>query len=140
MIYEQIKKENIQALKDKNTVARNFYSVLLNKIKLEEIRKREKGQSLEDGDILQIIQKTVKELEEEKDNYLKVNNAQEAENISTQIAIAKSYLPSLMSQEEIKNVILSLEDKSIGNVMKHFKANYAGKCDMKTVQEDLKSL
>ena len=140
MIYEQIKKENIQALKDKNTVARNFYSVLLNKIKLEEIRKREKGQSLEDGDILQIIQKTVKELEEEKDNYLKVNNAQEAENISTQIAIAKSYLPSLMSQEEIKNVILSLEDKGIGNVMKHFKANYAGKCDMKTVQEVLKSL
>ena len=41
---------------------------------------------------------------------------------------------------KIKNVILSLEDKTIPFVMKHFKTNYAGKCDMRTVQEVLKSL
>ena len=41
----------------------------------------------------------------------------------------------MMSEEEIREVISSLEDKSIPSVMKHFKANYAGKCDMKTVSE-----
>ena len=32
MIEEQIKKANIEAMKNKDTVARSFYSVLLNKI------------------------------------------------------------------------------------------------------------
>ena len=140
MLYEQIKKANVQALKNKDTLSRSFYSVLLNKIKLEEIRKRELAQELTDSDILLIIQKMVKELEDEKANYEKVNNATEAQNISTQITLAKSYLPKMLTEEEIKGIILSLPDKSIGNVMKHFKVNYAGKCDMKMVQEVLKSL
>ena len=46
----------------------------------------------------------------------------------------------MMNEEEIKNVILSLEDKSIPAVMKHFKTNYAGKCDMGLVNKVLKSL
>ena len=36
------RKANVQAMRDKDTVARSIYSVLLNKIKLEEIKKREK--------------------------------------------------------------------------------------------------
>ena len=140
MLYEEIKKANVQALKDKDPVSRSFYSVLLNKIKLEEIRKRESSEELSDSDILLIIQKMVKELEDEKANYEKVNNVTEAQNISTQIALAKSYLPKMLTEEEIKEIILSLPDKSIGSVMKHFKVNFAGKCDMKMVQEVLKSL
>ena len=45
-----------------------------------------------------------------------------------------------MSEEEIKNIILSLEDRSIPSIMKHFKQNYAGKCDMGLVNKVLKSL
>ena len=36
----------------------------------------------------------------------------------------------MMSEDEIYEVINGLEDKSIPNVMKHFKANFAGKVDM----------
>ena len=46
----------------------------------------------------------------------------------------------MMSEEEIKEVILSLADRSVPNVMKHFKSNFAGKCDMRKVQEVLKGL
>lgn len=46
----------------------------------------------------------------------------------------------MMSEEEIRAVIESLPDKSIGAVMRHFKSEYAGKCDMKTVGEVLKKL
>ncbi len=140
MLYEQIKKANIQAMKDKDNVARSFYSVLLNKIMLENIKKREKGAEVDDSDIANILQKTVKELDEEKENYQKVGNSEEVANITRQIELAKSYLPKQLSEQEIKNIILSLEDKSIPSVMKHFKANYNGKCDMKQVQEVLKSL
>ncbi len=140
MLYEDIKKANVQAMKDKDAVARSFYSVLLNKIMLENIKKREKGGEVDDSDIANILQKTIKELDEEKDNYAKVGNSEEVASIARQIEIAKGYLPKQLTAEEIKEVILSLEDRSVPSVMKHFKANYNGKCDMKLVQEVLKSL
>ena len=140
MLYDEIKKANIQSMKDKDSVARSFYSVLLNKIKLREIDKKASGQALEEADILNILQKTLKELEEEKANYQKAGYAQQVEDITRQMEIAGKFLPQMMSEEEIKSVILSLEDKSIPNVMKHFKANYNGKCDMKKVQEVLKGI
>lgn len=140
MLYEDIKKANVQAMKDKDVVARRFYSVLLNKIMLENIKKREKGGEVDDSDIANILQKTIKELDEEKDNYAKVGNSEEVASIARQIEIAKGYLPKQLTAEEIKEVILSLEDRSVPSVMKHFKANYNGKCDMKLVQEVLKSL
>ncbi len=140
MLYDEIKKANIQAMKDKDVVARSFYSVLLNKIMLENIKKREKGGEVDDADISNILQKTIKELEEEKENYNKVGNAEEVANIGTQIEIAKKYLPKMLSNDEIKEIILSLPDKTIPFVMKYFKQNYNGKCDMRNVQEVLKSL
>lgn len=140
MLYDEIKKANVQAMKDKDSVARSFYSVLLNKIMLENIKKREKGGEVDDADISNILQKTIKELEEEKENYNKVGNTEEVENISMQIQIAKKYLPKMLENDEIKEIILSLPDKSIPFVMKYFKQNYNGKCDMRNVQEVLKSL
>lgn len=140
MIYEQIKKDNIQAMKDKNVVARSLYSVVMNKIKLEEIRKREKAQELVDADVVSILQKTVKELEEEKANFAKVGNESQVEVIEKQIKIVETYLPQMMSEEEIKAEIMALEDKSVPSVMKHFKMTFAGKCDMRKVQEVLKGM
>lgn len=139
MLYDDIKKANIQAMKDKDSEARSFYSVLLNKIMLENINKREKGGQIEDSDIFVIVQKTIKELEEEKENYKKVNNEEEVKTIERQIEIAKTYLPKQLDRNQIAEIISKLDDKSIPIVMKHFKQNYNGQCDMKLVQEVLKS-
>ena len=140
MIEEQIKKANIQAMKDKDTVARSFYSVLMNKFLLEKIAKGSRETALADADASNIIQKTIKELNEEKENYAKVGNDEEVAKLARQIEIASSYLPKMLSKDEIKNIILSLEDKSVPTVMKHFKANFNGQVDMRLVQEVLKSL
>ena len=140
MLINEIKKANIQAMKDKDAVARSIYSVILNKIMLESIKKREKGEEVLDADVSNILQKTIKELSEEKENFAKVNNTAEVEKINAQIEIASKYLPKMLSKEEIAEIINSLDDKSIPSVMKHFKANYNGKCDMRMVQEVLKSL
>lgn len=140
MIVDEIKKANVQALKDKNVVLRNIYSVVLNKIMLESIKKREKGEEITDPDVVQILQKTIKELTEEKENYLKVSNTVEAGNIDVQIDCLKGYLPEMLSEEKIKEIILGLEDKSIGSVMKFFKQEYNGKCDMNTVRNVLANL
>lgn len=140
MLYDEIKKANVEAMKAKDTVARSIYSVVLNKLMLETIRKREKGEELVDADVVNILQKTIKELNEESENYAKAGNSAQSEEIKTQIAIVEKYLPQMLSKEEIKKIILGLEDKSIPFVMKHFKTNYNGKCDMRLVQEALREI
>ena len=136
------KKEKIVKMKEKNSDAVSALNVVINKIMLATIEKRAKNETLNEGDILSILQKTEKELLEEKSGYEKAgaNYVDKVKSLEVQIATVKSYLPSLMSAEEIKEVILSLEDKSVPSVMRYFKANYNGKCDMKTVNEVLRSI
>ena len=135
MIIDEIKKDNIQAMKDKNTLARAIFGVVMNKVLLANIEAKKDGKELSDTDVIQILQKTIKELTEEKENYVKAGNNVEAENIEKQKEILTKYLPQMMSEEEIKNIIAGMEDKSIPSVMKHFKANYAGKVDMGLVNK-----
>ena len=139
MLIDEIKKDNVQAMKDKNTLARAIYGVVMNKVLLANIEAKKDGKELSDTDVVQILQKTIKELTEEKENYVKAGNMAEAENIEKQKEILTKYLPQMMSEDEIKNVIAGLEDKSIPSVMKHFKANYAGKVDMGLVNKIARS-
>ena len=135
MIIDEIKKDNVQAMKDKNTFARAIYGVVMNKVLLASIEAKKDGKELADSDVVQILQKSIKELTEEKENYIKAGNMSEAENIEKQKEVLTKYLPQMLSEEEVKNIIAGLEDKSIPSVMKHFKANYAGKVDMAIVNK-----
>ena len=140
MIYQQLKDANIAALKNHDVNARSVLSVLLNKIKLAEIEKRTQNAPLTDADVVAVLQKTLKELAEEKEAFQKANRAENVRVLEEQIAFLSAYLPKMMTTEEIKAEILTLDDKSVPSVMKHFKANFAGKCDMREVQAVLKSL
>jgi len=140
MIIEEINKASIEALKNKDQEAKTILSIVKNKIKLMEIDKRTKNEEITDVDCVQILQKTIKELTEEQENYKKVNNLIEVENINKQKEVLEKFLPKMMSKDEILNIINSLEDKSVPSVMKHFKANFAGKVDMRDVNEVLRSM
>ncbi|MBQ8430553.1 MAG: GatB/YqeY domain-containing protein [Clostridia bacterium] len=135
MIIEEIKKDNVQAMKDKNAVARTIYGVVINKFMLQNIEKRKVNQEMTDADMVAILQKTIKELDEEAENYVKAGKMEESKNVLAQKEYLVKYLPQMLSEEEIKNIIATLEDKSMPNIMKHFKANYAGKVDMGLVNK-----
>ena len=135
MIIDEIKKDNIQAMKAHDTVARAIYGVVMNKVLLNSIELKKDGKVQTDNDVIQILQKTIKELTEEKENYIKVGNNTEAENIEKQKNILNKYLPQMLSEAEIKAIIDTLPDKSLPAVMKHFKAEYAGKVDMGLVNK-----
>lgn len=138
MILDEIKKANITALKEKNQNARAVYAVVMTKAMLETVKKREKGEELTDADMTQILQKTIKELADEKESFEKVGNVAQAQLVEEQKQIISNYLPKLLTPEEIHDIIASLPDKTIPTVMKHFKLNYAGKVDMGLVNEELK--
>ncbi len=135
MLYQDIKKANLEALKNKDSNARAIYSVLINKCMLLEISKKEKQEELVDADVVSLIQKTLKELEDESGNFEKVGNASKVEQLKAQMECIKLFLPKMLSEDEVKTIIESLEDKSIPSVMRHFKADYAGKCDMSMVSK-----
>lgn len=140
MILDEIKKANVQAMKDRNQNARAVYSVVMTKAMLETVKKREKGEQLQDSDMVQILQKTIKELADEKESFEKAGNQTQANLIEEQSKIISAYLPKMLDENEIKTIILSLPDHSIPTVMKHFKQNYAGKVDMAKVSSVLKTL
>ena len=140
MLIDTIKKENMLALKNKDENKRAVLSVIINKYMIAGYEAKAKGKELSDDDLLKIISKQVKELEEEKESYVQANREDSVKKIEEQINVISSYLPKLLSEEEIKSIILSLEDKSIPSVMKYFKTNYANKVDMGVVNKVLKSL
>ena len=139
MIIEEIKKGNVQAMKEHDSVARAIYGVVMNKVLLNGIELKKDGKEQTDNDVIQILQKTLKELTEEKEDYLKVHNDAEAENIERQKLIISKYLPQMLSEAEIRAIIATLPDKSIPAVMKHFKEHYAGKVDMGLVNKIARS-
>ena len=135
MIIDEIKKDNVQAMKDKNTIARTIYGVVTNKYLLQSIEKRKTGAEMTDADMVAILQKTIKELTEEAENYAKVGNTTQVDEINAQKAILEKYLPQMMSEDEIRGIIANMDDKSMPSIMKHFKTNYAGKVDMQLVNK-----
>ena len=135
MLIDEISKANIEALKARDQVARAIYSVLLAKYKALDIELRAQGKEATDTDFVKLITKTIKELEEEESSYAKAGRTEEVQNIKMQKALIEKYLPKLMSEEEIRKIIASLEDKSMPSVMKHFKLNYDGKVDMSLVSK-----
>lgn len=140
MKIEDFKKVKIEAMKahDKNAV--NALNAVINKLMLASIEKKAVGEELTDADVTKILQKTVNELNEERDGFAKAGRSETVADLEKQIETVTKYLPKMLSDSEIRDVIMSLDDKSVPSVMKHFKTNYAGKVDMRAVGEVLKTL
>ena len=135
MLFDEIAKANMDALRNHDKVARSILSIVYGKFKNESINQGLNAKSLPDGDCLNIIKKTIKELDEEKEGYIKVGRQESADEIQQQREIIEKYLPKMMSEAEIRAEIEKLDDKKIPNVMKHFKANFNGLCDMGLVSK-----
>ncbi len=135
MLIDELKKAQMEALKTKDTLKRSVLQIVTGKVKLAEIEKRTKNESLTDDDVLLVINKVIKELDEEILAFKNANRLEKVEELTLQKQILEAYLPAKLTEEEIKEIINSLEDKSMPNIMKHFKLNYLGKCDMKLVNK-----
>lgn len=140
MLIDTLKKASMEALKTKNKEARAALSVVINKYNLAAIELKAQGKEITDADLVSIIAKTLKELADEKEGFVKVNRPDRVEAIKVQEDTLKAYLPKMLSEDEIKEEILKLDDKSIPSVMKHFKQNFAGKVDMGLVNKVARSI
>ena len=140
MLLDDLKKANIEAMKNKDKDARSVISVVLTKCQLQIVEFNAKGQEFQDSNVLEVIQKVLKELSDEKEGYKKVNNTERVSSIEHQEEVIKAYLPKQLSKEEIIEEINKLDDKSMPSVMKHFKMNFAGRVDMSLVSQIVRGL
>ncbi len=135
MLIEQLQKANIAAMKEHDNNKRAVLSVVISAYKALSIDLRASNKEITDNDLIRIIQKTIKELDDEKSCNLNAGRAERADEIEIQKQTISQFLPKMLSNDEIKQIISSLEDKSIPAVMKYFKANYDGQVDMGLVNK-----
>ena len=133
MTLEQFKKEKIEAMKQKDKDKVSALNVIITKIMALTIERRASGLEVTEGDVDSLLQKAEKELTEEREGFIKAGREENVVSLTNQIEVIKKYLPKLLSEDEIKEIISTLEDKSMPSVMKHFKQNYQGKVDMRVV-------
>lgn len=133
MLFDDLKKANLMAMKNKDMVAKGILPVVINKAMLLNIELKAKNQEMADADVLNIIQKAIKELDDEILAFTNANRAEKAEELKAQQDYLRQYLPKQLTADEIREEIAKLADKSVPSVMKHFKANFNGQCDMKLV-------
>ena len=140
MTLQDLKKEKIVYMKAKDKDAVNALNALINKVMLQTIEKRKDGVELTESDIDVLIQKTEKELVEEQLAFKNAGREEQVASLEAQLNVVRKYLPKLLSDDEIAEIIVGLEDKSMPTVMKYFKANFNGKVDMKRVGIVLKKI
>lgn len=140
MLINKLQADNVAALKANDKTRRTILTILINKAHNLEIELRRGGKSLTDADVNQVLIKTDKELDEELAGYIQANNLSMVEELKIQKAIVSEYLPKMLSEEQIVEEINKLDDKSLPNVMKYFKINFAGKVDMGLVSKIARNL
>ncbi len=134
------KKVKIDAMKSGDKDAVTALNALINKLMLLGYERKAAGTEVTEADVVAVLKKCENELVEEREGFVKAGRTETVASLDNQLKEIRKYLPAFMSREEIRAVIEGLPDKSIGAVMKHFKTEYAGKCDMKVVGEVLKEI
>lgn len=133
MLFNEVSKGLIEAMKARDNVKKEVLSMLKSKMKAKAIEMR--IDELDDSNALVVLQKFIKELEDEYTQFSAAGRDEKASELKAQLDVVKVYLPRMMSEEEIRAEIAKLEDKSMPSVMKHFKANFTGKVDMSLVSK-----
>ncbi len=144
MLLERIKQDYKQALKDKDTLKKGVFSLLIAAINAGS---KEKGEELTDDEICTIIQKELKQTNESlsltpanRDDLITMNN--------NKIKLLKEYLPKQMSAEEVIKAIvelaqelnLELVKKNQGIIIKGMMSKYGSSTDGKSINVALASL
>ncbi len=102
MLVDELKKAQMADLKQKDTLKRSVLQIVTGKAKLVEIEKRTKNESLTDDDVILVINKVIKELEEEILAFKNAGRLEKVEELTKQKDILTKYLPSQLTEEEIK--------------------------------------
>jgi uncharacterized protein YqeY len=139
MIKEQINKDYMTVFKAKNTVAKNLLSVV--KGEIQTVEKNTGVDNLSDEDVLKILTKTAKSLNETIKSLAPIDGkGEDIVQACAELAIIESYLPKQMSREEVTEKVTELVNSGITNIGSIMKEFAQLPVDKKIVSEVIKEL
>jgi uncharacterized protein YqeY len=141
---KQIEKDFKDALRAGDEQRKSTLRMVLSAIKLVEV---DKGGSLEEGEVLVILQKEIKLRRESIADAEKAGRSDMISDLEAEISILEGYLPQALSQEEIEALAkeaiaiegaASLQD--MGKVMKVLMPKVQGRADGSLVSQTVRQL
>ncbi len=144
---EMIQNDLKEAMKAKDTVGLAAVRAIKSAILLAKTAEGASDKTLEDSDIVKLIQKLVKQRKESAEQYTAASRPELAQNELAEAAKMEKYLPKQLSPEEIeaavKEVIEAVGAKTkadMGKVMGTATKKMAGLADGRAISEAVKRL
>lgn len=141
---EQLQNDIKEAMRDGNVQRRDVLRMVTAAIKQTEVDER---RELDDAGVEDVLRRQAKQRRESIADYEKAGRADSAAEESAELAIIESYLPQMLSHDEIavlaKSVIdeLGVTDiKGMGQVMSKLMPQLHGNADGRTVNEVVRGL
>ncbi len=144
MLKEKLMEDLKNSMKTKNEIRKN--TVQMVRAAILQIEK-DKGITVEDDKILEIIAKEVKTKKDALKDFEKAQRQDLIDQTNQEIEILQEYLPKQLSKEEIKvevekiiSEIGATTMKDMGAIMKEAKTKMGASADGKTINEVAKEL
>jgi uncharacterized protein YqeY len=149
MLREKLNDAMKQAMKDKDKRRLATVRLILAAIKDRDISKRTEAgdQGVDDGDIIEILSKMVKQRKESVKAYEEGGRLELAEQEKEEMEIISEFLPRQMSDDEIQVAVREAIGetgasglKDIGKIMALLKEKYAGQMDFAKASASAKNI
>ena len=144
-IYEKIESRMKEALRGKDDVTLSVMRMLMAAVKNAEIAKKVK--KLEENDVIQVIQRMIKEHEESIDQFGKGKRPDLVDKEKKELEILLKYVPAQIGEAELAAIVkVTLQEAGItskadsGKAMKAVMEKVKGKADGKMVSQLVLSL
>ena len=138
MMKDTIQKDLVQAMRDKDKLKKGVLTLVKAGLTSAE---KEKRAELTDGEELAVLQKELKQTRQSLSEAEKVGREDIVELEKQKIAILESYLPQMMTEAEIRQLLADngvVSGTNMGVAMKTIKPLVAGKADNALVAKIVK--
>lgn len=140
----QIEIDLKDALKNQDKAKVGVLRILISKCKNKSIAT---GKPLEDSEVMKVLQTAAKQHKESIKLYKQGERKDLVDQETAELNIVEAYLPSMMTEDEIKSIVLSVIEETgaasmadFGKVMPQVMKKGAGKIDGGVAQNLLKEL
>ena len=136
MLKEKLMQDFKDAMRDKDELKKN--TVMMIRAAILQVEK-DTQKELDDNSITEIIAKELKKRKDSLEEIQKTDRQDMIDQVNSEIAIIKAYLPEELSEEELTSIINetiaevgATSMKDMGKVMQAVKAKTTGRADGKT--------
>lgn len=141
-LIEKLNTEVITAMKEKNKEKLNTLRAVKGAMQLEKINnKREENDDL----LLDVVNKQIKMRKDSITEFEAANRLDLVESYQKEIDILNEYMPKLLTEEELEEIIKTAIEKTgassqkdLGLIMREITPLIKNKCDMKKVTQTIK--